>query len=316
MALGYRVFLHSYLGFQSTSTLFYGEKDAILIDPPQLLSDAHRLVAEIILSGKRLTHVYASHFHPDHYFTMGVFEQAFPQAHTVALPSVVRDIAYSVADKLGTWTDERFGPDTVRKPLIPLPLAESRLELEGEEIIFSDDWEGDSINNTVVWVPALQVLCATDVAFEDWNVWFIESNVERRRKWRAALDKLKEFGARVVIPGHCSARILGLLERAARDPSLSYDSCLDWTRDYIDFYDEVYESAHSASDFVARIRKRYPTVKGNDFAVEWQARLLFPESSPDWFAPLPGEPGKIFLNPFGCYDGDPPRERKGVHGND
>jgi hypothetical protein len=49
-------------------------------------------------------------------------------------------------------------------------------------------------------------------------------------------------------------------------------------------------------------------VKGNDFAVEWLARLLFPKSSPEWFAPLPGKPGEIFLNPFGRYDGDPPRE--------
>lgn len=316
MTLSYRVFLHSYLGFQSTSTLLYGERDAMLIDAPQLLSDAHRMAAEIILTGKRLTHVYASHFHPDHYFTMGVLEQAFPEAQMVALPSVVRDIAFTLADKRDTWTDERFGSNTVRRPLIPLPLPEPHLELEGEAVLFFDDWEGDSVNNSIVWVPSLRLLCATDVAFEDWNVWFIESSVKRRQKWRKALDRLKEFDARVVVPGHCSERILGLLEEAARNKSRSYTSCLNWTREYIDFYEQVYETAQSAQEFVTRLRERYPTVKGNDFAVEWQARLLFPASSPDWFAPLPGEPGKIFLNPYGHYDGDPPRERKDVRGDD
>ncbi len=309
MGLRYRVFLHSYLGFQSTSTLFYGERDAILIDASQLLSDGHKMAAEIILMRKRLTHVYASHFHPDHYFSLGVLQHAFPEAELVALPSVVRDIAFSSAHKVDTWSIDRFGADTPGKVVIPMPLAEARLELEGKEILFSDDWEGDSINNTAVWVPSLGVLCATDIAFDDWNVWFIESDVERRVKWRAALDRLKQFPARVVVPGHCSEAVLALLDEAAADSSCSYTSCIDWTREYIDFYEEVYATAKTGVELVSRIRARYPDVKGNDFTIEWLARLLFPRSCPESFAMLPGEPGEIFHNPFGHYDGDPPRER-------
>ncbi len=308
MTLRYKVSLHSYLGFHSTSTLIYGERDAILIDASQLLSDGHRLAAEIIPMRKNLTHIYVSHFHPDHYFSLAVLAYAFPEAKAVALPSVVRDIAFSSAHKIDTWSIERFGPDTPDKVVIPMPLSEPRLELEGEEILFSDDWEGDSINNTAVWVPSLGVLCATDIAFEDWNVWFIESNVERRAKWRTALDRLKEFEARVVIPGHCSERILHVLDDVAGDRSRRYDSCIEWTREYVDFYEEVYATAKTGPELVSRIRARYPDVKGNDFTIEWQARLLFPKSSPASYMQLPGEPGKVFLNPFGRYDGDPPRE--------
>ncbi len=308
MSVEFRVFLHSYLGFRSTSTLFYGERDAILIDASQLRSDAHKMVAEIIPMRRNLTHIYVSHFHPDHHFGLGVLQQAFPEARIVALPSVVRDIINTSGDKLDTWSIDRFGPDTPEKTTIPMPLRKPQLELEGSDLFFSDDWEGDSINNSAVWVPSLQVLCATDVAFDDWNVWFIESNVERRAKWREALDRLKEFGARVIIPGHGSEETLELLGRASSDLGFEYTSCVDWTRDYVDFYEEVYETAKSGAELAARIRERYPNVKGNDFAVEWLARLLFPESSPEWFAPLPGEPGNIFLNPFGQYDGDPPRE--------
>jgi glyoxylase-like metal-dependent hydrolase (beta-lactamase superfamily II) len=304
----FRVFLHSYLGFRSTSTLFYGERDAILIDATQLLSDAHRMVAEIIPMRKNLTHIYASHFHPDHHFGLCVLADAFPKAKIVALPSVVRDIVFTSGDKLDTWSIDRFGSDTPTRTTIPIPMAESRLELEGEEILFSDDWEGDSVNNSAVWVASLKVLCATDIAFDDWNVWFIESGVERRAKWREALDRLKEFDSRVVIPGHGSEKTMEVLDRVAADGSLAYTSCIDWTREYIDFYEDVYESATSGLDLVTRIKRRYPDVKGNDFAIEWLARLLFPKSCPAWFAPLPGEPGKIFLNPSGHYDGDPARE--------
>ena len=130
--MNFRVFLHSHLGFSSTSTLFYGERDAILIDATQLLSDAHRMVAQIIPMRKNLTHVYASHFHPDHHFGLGVLEKAFPRAKIVALPSVVRDIVFTTSDKLDTWSIDRFGPDTPARTTIPVPMAEPRLELEGK----------------------------------------------------------------------------------------------------------------------------------------------------------------------------------------
>ena len=60
--------------------------------------------------------------------------------------------------------------------------------------------------------------------------------------------------------------------------------------------------------FYSLMYKYYPDMKAEDFAIQWQARLLYPHSSPDWLLPLPGEPGKIFLNPSGGFDGDPPRE--------
>ena len=309
MAIRFRTFLHSYLGFMSTSTLFYGEHDAILIDATQLRSDAYRMAADIINMRKNLTHIYASHFHPDHHFGLGVLHDAFPRAKLVAMPSVVRDIVYSSSDKIDTWSIGRFGDDTPSSVTFPTPLHEGRLELEGDEILVSDNWEGDSINNTAVWVPSIGVLCATDIAFDDWNVWFIESNVERRVRWRAAINRLRDFDARIIIPGHGSEETIALLENASEDKSATYLSCLDFTLDYIDFYDEeVYSNARTGAELVSLITAKYQHVRGNDFAIQWLARLLFPKSCPDSFLPLPGMPGKIFLNPFGVYDGDPPRE--------
>ena len=154
MSLDFAVFQHSYEGFNGTSTLFYGEQDAVLIDATQLLSDAHRLAADLLLTGKNLTHVYISHFHPDHHFGVGVLQQTFPHMRVVALPSVVKDIIFTTDEKVHLWGDV-FGnnvPDTV---VFPMPLAEGRLEVEGQVIEFSDDWDGDSANNTMIWVPSL-----------------------------------------------------------------------------------------------------------------------------------------------------------------
>jgi len=310
MTLKYRIFLHSYLGFNSNSTLIYGERDAILIDASQLLSDTHRMIAEIIPMRKNLTYIYVSHFHPDHHFGLAVLRYAFPHAKIVALPSVVKDIVFTSSDKVDMWAIDRFGPDDIpKKTTIPMPLSEPRLELEDEELLFSDDWEGDSINNSVVWIPSIKVVCATDIAFHDCHLWPIESNVTRRVKWRASISRLREFDARIVIPGHCDYGKIQIMEESQADTSRTYTDCIDWSLKYLDHYEEVYNTAKTGAELVAGMTNFYPDVKAEDFAMHWQARLLFPHSSPEWLTPLPGEPGKIFLNPSGGYDGDPPREK-------
>ena len=309
VSLKFRVFLHSYLGFNSNSTLVYGERDAILIDASQLLSDTHRMIADIIPMRKNLTHIYVSHFHPDHHFGLQVLAHAFPKAKIVALPSVVKDIIATSSDKVELWAIDRFGPDDIpRRTTVPEVMAEPRLLLEDEEILVSDDWEGDSVNNSVVWIPAIKVACATDVAFHDCHLWPIESNVVRRVRWRASIGKLREFDARVVIPGHCDEEKLHILEEAQDNEKLSYTECIDWSLNYLDNYEEVYNTAKTGAEMVDMMTRFYPDVKAEDFAIHWQARLLFPHSSPDWLTPLPGKPGRIFLNPEGGYDGDPPRE--------
>jgi glyoxylase-like metal-dependent hydrolase (beta-lactamase superfamily II) len=308
VALKYRVFLHSYLGFNSNSTLIYGEKDAILVDASQLLSDTHRMVSQIIPMRKNLTHIYVSHFHPDHHFGLEVLHFAFPKAKIVALPTAVKDIVFTSTDKVDMWAIDRFGPDIPTRTTIPMPLHEPRLELEGEELLLYDDWEGDSIDNSVVWIPSIKVVCATDVAFHDCNLWPIESNVQRREKWRKDIAKLMDFDPRIVIPGHCDEAKVDILEEAQEDASLTYTECVDWSIRYLNIYDDVYSTARNGAELVEMMNKYYGDVKAEDFAIHWQARLLFPNSSPEWLTPLPGEPGHIFLNPSGGYDGDPPKE--------
>lgn len=308
MSLRYRIFLHSHLGFNSNSTLFYGERDAILIDAPQLLSDAHRMVAELILMRRRITHIYASHFHPDHHFGLCVLRYAFPHAKIVALPTVVRDIAFTAVDKVGTWSIERFGLDVPSKTTVPMPMHEPRLELEGHEILFYDNWEGDSINNSVVWVPSIRVVCATDVAFHDCNLWTIESNVGRRLKMRDSMRELLAFDPRVVIPGHHDEAKVRILEEVQEDASRSYTECVDWSLRYLDVYDDAYSRAKTGAELVDLVNRHYGHLKAADCNIQWQARLLFPLSCPKWLLDLPGPYGKVFLNPNGVYDGDPPRE--------
>jgi glyoxylase-like metal-dependent hydrolase (beta-lactamase superfamily II) len=289
MALKYKVFQHSYIGFNGTSTLFYGDKDAILIDACFTLTDAHRLAANLLEMRKSITHIYISHFHPDHHFGLVVLQHAFPKAKIVAMPSVVRDIIFTTDEKINMWGD-MYGdevPDTV---VFPFPLAGNKLHVEGADIEFSDDWDGDSANNTMIWVPSLRVACGTDVVYNDAHVWTAESDPARRNKWRACLKRLKEMKPRVVIPGHCSPEKLNLEDASG----------IDFTLKYLDAYDSVYTKAKTGDELVEMVEKVFPNMRAIDYGLHWQARMLFPDACSDRLSRLPGK----FHAPSGEFDGE------------
>jgi glyoxylase-like metal-dependent hydrolase (beta-lactamase superfamily II) len=187
-------------------------------------------------------------------------------------------------------------------------MAEPRLEVEGEEILFFDDLHGDSTNNSVAWIPSLRTLYASDLIFHDCHPWIGESTVERRVKWRRDINRLREFDPRVIIPGHCGEAQMQIMEEVRDDSSRTFTEGADWCLEYLDVYDDAYASATTGAQLVDKMLARYGHVRAADFCVHWQAQLLFPKSSPDWLTPLPGPVGHIFLNPEGGYDGDPPKE--------
>ena len=78
-----QVFAGSQNGFDVTSTLIAGDKEAILVDAQFTLAEAHRVVAMVLDSKKTLTTVYITHGHPDHYFGLEVIKAAFPKAKIV-----------------------------------------------------------------------------------------------------------------------------------------------------------------------------------------------------------------------------------------
>jgi glyoxylase-like metal-dependent hydrolase (beta-lactamase superfamily II) len=82
-------------GYQSlswvpnSSTLIYGERDAVLVDT-FLTAEASQALADwVVASGKNLTTIYLTHGHGDHFFGIGLLKQRFPHARAVARPDIV-----------------------------------------------------------------------------------------------------------------------------------------------------------------------------------------------------------------------------------
>src|SRR3954464_12062789 len=83
-----------------TATLIIGEREAMLVDTGFTRADGHRLVAEVLDSGKTLTKVFISHADPDYYWGAEVIADAFPEAELLATPLVIEHIGERYEGKL------------------------------------------------------------------------------------------------------------------------------------------------------------------------------------------------------------------------
>lgn len=229
-------------------SLLMGEKDMVLVDAPFSRSDAHRLVAELLETGKRLTTVYVTHDHPDHFFSMEVITQAFPDARVISAPQVVADIWRSIPFKIERW-GPLLGANGPRYPTAPTAFEADHFELEGHRIEILGPMQGDHHHATALWVPSLKALITGDITFHGMHVWLGEHTQERRDAWVESLDRLMALEPEVVVAGH-------KLPHLDDDPS-----SLAFTRDYIVTFSQLAGELETSEELIAAMRQRYPGVK-------------------------------------------------------
>ncbi len=186
-------------GFDVSSTLIEGDKDAILVDGQFTLADAHRLTAMIIESGKDLKEIFVTHAHPDHFFGLEVVLKQFPKAKVVARPEVIAEIKKIAPGKLAYWK-KIYGANLTNKYVVPQPLTADSLTLEGEKLPLIVFGPGESEAAAAVYVPSEKTLISGDLAFDGVHMWLAEGRPEQ---WLANLEAVKK-GREItrVIAGH------------------------------------------------------------------------------------------------------------------
>lgn len=270
MTLDYQVIRTSANSFSANMVLLKGEKKALLIDTPFTRADAHRVVADILESGRELETIYISHDHPDHFYSAEVVREAFPTARYVAHPEVVKAIWKSLPYKQARWT-EMLGANGPRHPTAPAPLreGENRLYLEGVEIEILGPMQGDVAANTALWVPSIKALFPTDLVHNQVVLWFVESTPERIQAYGDNLERLLALEPEIVVPGH---------EKAG----LPHDrSGLEFTRDYVRAWPELVAQARSSDELVAMVKARFPDAgdPNKDFALITSAKVALGEEA-------------------------------------
>lgn len=89
--------------FGVTSTLIEGDKEVLLVNAQFSKSEALRIAADILDSGKTLKTIFVSYGDPDFYFGLDVFKQYFPNVQIIATPETVKHIQDTQALKVAYW---------------------------------------------------------------------------------------------------------------------------------------------------------------------------------------------------------------------
>lgn len=227
------------------SVVVMGEENAVLIDTQFTPDHASQLADVIEATGRRLETVFITHAHPDHYTGLPTIRARFPELRAVTHAQIA--------------------------PLLPAEIGEvtaldrDHIQLEGDRLEVLDAMHGDTDLIAPVYIPALDTLVASDMAYTDAHVWVRENTTpERIQLWRDNLAALEALGAGTVIPGH-------RLETSANDASV-----FSFTRDYLDLWETALAETNSADDLRAMLVEGRETL-GLAFAVDMAVGAVYPD---------------------------------------
>ncbi len=267
-SLSTKVFFCDEPGFEVASVIVMGEHDAVLIDAQWTLSNAHRLIAEILDTGRRLTTIYITHAHPDHYFGVGTIAEAFPQAKVLAMPEDAGMINSQFFGKADIWEAVIGAHNVCRTTVEVEPLLADHLELEGHRLEILPRVMGDMRYNTMVWIPSIKTLYASDVLFNQAHPFTCEVTADERRQWIEEIDTIETIGAEVIIPGH-------------QKPGMQFDrSSLDFTREYLVATEEELARTDTVAGFYYAMAERFPRADLIHLSNEMNANVF--KGGRDW----------------------------------
>jgi glyoxylase-like metal-dependent hydrolase (beta-lactamase superfamily II) len=228
-----------------TSVLVTGETEALVVDAAFTRADGHRIVAEVLDSGKRLTTVVVTAGDPDFYFGAEVIADAFPEATFLAPQDVIEHIEHSYEGKLQAWA--HLGPNLPTRLVDLTPLTATSLAVDdttievrrGSELLGDRSW--------YLFEPASRSLFGGVLLFQGLHVWTADSATPgSRTEWIRVLDELQALDPAFVVAGH---RIAGAPTDVA---------AITHTREYLEIFEKTIETSTDAAEAEASLLAAYP----------------------------------------------------------
>jgi glyoxylase-like metal-dependent hydrolase (beta-lactamase superfamily II) len=231
-------------GYATTSTIVAGAAEVVLIDPQFLVSDARKVAQRIKASGKRLTTIYTTHAHPDHFLGVATILKEFPQARYVALPEVAKRIVTAWPARRNFWYPTYKDELPSEVAIVPEALSTPTLTLEGETMAITGEVMGDGPGNSFVWIPSLRAVVAGDTVFYRRHLGVPADPTA----WLQTLDRIDALRPAILVAGHKPAD-------AADDPAATR-----WMREYITTFNTLKAQSKSAAELKEKMLAKYPGV--------------------------------------------------------
>jgi len=184
----------------ATSTLIFGENDAVLVDALATVAEAEALANWVALHHRNLTTIYITHGHFDHYAGLSVLLQRFPDARAIATPKSVQQMREH--SQLMPLFRKCWPGQLPTRITIAEPYDDEVFTLEGHELRIIEQGRTDAVDSTSLYVPSIDLVVCGDVMYNQCHMYVGDTTPESRENWIAALDRLAALNPKFVVAGH------------------------------------------------------------------------------------------------------------------
>lgn len=191
------------LGFDPiTSTLIFGEHDAVLVDAMMTVEEAEALADWVALHNRNLETIYITHAHFDHFYGLGILLDRFLGARAIATPKTLNAMQIYLSPAVERLARRMFRGRVPTNLVAPEPCREETFSLEGHELSIIEQGHTDSADTTSLHVPSIGLIVAGDVVYNQCRMYVGDTTPESRKNWIAALDRLAALNPAMVVAGH------------------------------------------------------------------------------------------------------------------
>ncbi|RFU78145.1 metallo-beta-lactamase superfamily [Trichoderma arundinaceum] len=239
-------------------TLITTQHEAVLVDAPTTDSEGEELAEWVksIISDKKLTYIYVTHGHGDHFFSAKVIQKYYPEARVLATPQTHIQMQANLDQKLyeGLWAATTPELRNTSPPEIQVDIIKEdhSFVVDGHQFRVISLPGGDIGESTVLHVPSLDLVVAGDVVYGHCYQHLGESSSpELRNKWLRSIDLVSQLNPKVVVPSHMQAH----------EDFGPYH--LEETKEYIKAWEELDAQTNTWQELEEAVKKRYPNRVGN-----------------------------------------------------
>jgi glyoxylase-like metal-dependent hydrolase (beta-lactamase superfamily II) len=233
--------------FWVNSVIIEGTHEVMLVDAQLTKTDAERVLQEIKDTKKPLSIIYITHEHADHFLGLEVFKEAFPGVRIIATPVIVNRIALVYQEKIDKWQNI-LGPGATSRVVAIEQFDDNLIAFDGSQILVLKHIQGDTDENTMIWIPGQRTLIAGDVVVNNMHLYTAETDSKARQKWLNSLQKIRKLRPSIVVPGHSKV-----------GAPLDANTALDLTESYLLAFDEEVKKAKDPDGLINAMKERFPS---------------------------------------------------------